>query len=57
MFETLGAVVFSSKQQRRQAMEVLLQVEEEGLQAVSGRRLKARVVQQLEEVVLKRFEM
>jgi len=31
-------------------------VEVEALQVVSGRRLRVRVVQQLEEVVLKRFE-
>lgn len=57
MFETLGGVVFSSEQQRRLAVEALLQVEEEELQVVSGRRLKAKAVQQLEEEVSTRFEM
>jgi hypothetical protein len=57
MFETLGGVVFSSEQQRRLAVEALLQVGEEELQVVSGRRLKAKAVQQLEEEVSTRFEM
>jgi hypothetical protein len=57
MIETLDGVVFSSEQRRRQEVEVLLQAEEEGLQVVSERRLRARVVQQLEEVVSIRFEM
>ena len=57
MFETLGGVVFSSEQQRRLAVEALLQVEEEEPQVVSGRRLKAKAVQQLEEEVSTRFEM
>lgn len=57
MFETLGGVVFSSEQQRRLAVEALLQVEGEELQVVSGRRLKAKAVQQLEEEVSTRFEM
>ena len=55
MFETLGGVVFSSEQQRRLAVEALLQVEEEEPQVVSGRRLKAKAVQQLEEEVSTRF--
>jgi hypothetical protein len=38
-------------------VEEPLQAEEEGLQVVSGRLLRARVVQQLEEVVSTRFEM
>jgi len=57
MFETLVGGESSSKQQHRQAVEVPLQAEEEGLQVVSGRLLRARVVQQLEEVVSTRFEM
>jgi hypothetical protein len=57
MFETLDGAVFSSEQQHRQGVEALLQVEEEVLQAVLERRLRVRVVQQLEVVVLIRFEM
>jgi hypothetical protein len=57
MIETLDGVVFSSEQRRRQEVEVLLQAEEEGLQVVSGRLLRVRVVQQLEEVVSIRFAM
>jgi hypothetical protein len=57
MIETLDAAAFSSEQRRRQEVEVLLQAEEEGLQVVSGRQLRVRVVQQLEEVVSIRFEM
>ena len=56
-FETLDGVVFSSEQQHRWEGEVPLQVGEGELQAVSGRRLRARVVQQLGEVVSIRFEM
>ena len=57
MFETLDGAVFSSEQQHRQGVEALLQVEEEVLQAVSARRLRVRVVQQLEEVVSTHFAM
>ena len=57
MFETLDGAVFSSKQQHRQVVEVPLQVGEAELQAVSARRLRVRVVQQLEEVVSTHFAM
>lgn len=56
-FETLDGVVFSSEQQHRREGEVPLQVGEGELQAVLERRLRARVVQQLGEVVSIRFEM
>jgi hypothetical protein len=57
MSETLDGAVFSSKQQHRQAVEALLQAEEEVLQAVLERRLRVRVVQQLEVVVSTHFAM
>jgi hypothetical protein len=56
-FETLVGGESSSEPQHRQAVEVLLQAEEEELQVVSGRLLRVKVVQQLEEVVSTRFEM
>jgi hypothetical protein len=57
MFETLVGGESFSEQQHRQAVEVPLQAGVEELQVVSGRPLRVKVVQLLEEVVLKRFEM